>query len=80
MTSNILLVEKILILFFKLGQAQRFGIESYQKNTDMNILCVGDEKLISFFLTKLCNTESRARIKHTCPRDNVGVIQKIISS
>lgn len=57
MTSQILLVGKILILFFKLGQAQRYGIESYQKNTDMNIPCVGDKKLMSFFLTKLYNTE-----------------------
>lgn len=55
--SQILLVGKILILFFKLGQAQRYGIESYQKNTDMNIPYVGDKKLMSFLLTKLYNTE-----------------------
>lgn len=45
--SKILLVEKILILFFKLRQAKRFRIESYQKNTNMNILCVGQKKLVS---------------------------------
>lgn len=31
-------VEKILKLFVKLGQAQRYRIEAYQKYTDMNIL------------------------------------------
>lgn len=80
MTSNILLVEKILILFFKLGQAQQFGIESYQKKYRYEHSLCGRQKVNIVFLTKLCNTESRARIKHTCPRDNVGVIQKIISS
>lgn len=46
--SKILLVEKD--ISFKLRQAHGYGIESYQKNTNMNILCVEDTKLISSFL------------------------------
>lgn len=46
---------KLLILFFKLRQAQVYGIESYKKKTPhpalsplkMNIFCVGDKKLLS---------------------------------
>lgn len=46
---------KLLILFFKLSQAQVYGIESYKKKTPkpalpppkMNIFCVRDKKLLS---------------------------------